>query len=404
MGKKLIICADGTWNAVEKNEHGVRVSTNVARVAAFLDHVDSNKAPQLVCYLEGVGTKEEESFTGGAFGWGLSANIEQAYRFLVGNFDQGDELFFFGFSRGAFTARSLAGLIYNCGIVRRGKPGAVEEAMALYRDRRDTTDPTSIRARVFRKQHSHETNIRFVGVWDTVGALGSPLIRHKIAKILGWDWSFHDPSLGPHIEHAAHALAIHETRGGFLPTLWIRPPEAPKTQILEQVWFSGCHSDIGGGYAESGLSDLSLEWMIEQATRCGLQFRADWRTMKLGTGQKFVPDSDRQAPFHNEFKGFWTYLDAIQGCPMGVCRRWNGAGLIGKPQAREDKPASLLHRFIAKLSGFLRKTIPGKSVCPTVDTDEKIHASVYDRFKNPSEGDWWPPDFLEKLSENKQAD
>lgn len=132
--------------------------------------------------------------------------------------------------------------------------------MALYRDRTPETDPDSVRARVFRNAHAREVAIECVGVWDTVGSLGTPLLSPGLARALGWDWHFHNANLSGIVRHAFHAMAIHEQRSKFPVTLWEQMPEHRKAgQILEQVWFCGAHGDVGGGYPETGLSDLALD-------------------------------------------------------------------------------------------------------------------------------------------------
>jgi len=135
MPKKLVVCADGTWNEVEKAQSGKHLSTNVAKLAAALLPTDIHGVPQLLCYLEGVGTHRGERLKGGMFGFGISRNIGRAYEFLVRSYEPEDEIWIFGFSRGAFTARSLAGMIRDCGLLKLAHIDRIGDAMALYRDR-----------------------------------------------------------------------------------------------------------------------------------------------------------------------------------------------------------------------------------------------------------------------------
>jgi hypothetical protein len=216
---------------------------------------------------------------GGAFGAGLSRNVLDAYRFLVHTYEPGDRLYLFGFSRGAFTARSLAGLIRNCGIPRPEHADRIGEAWALYRSR--ASRPTSVAATLFRRAYSYETEIRFIGVWDTVGALGIPALPGPrpfrwLVNRFNRRWSFHDTELSSWVNGAFHALAIDEQRSAFAPTLWHQQPGAfAKGQELKQVWFAGVHTDVGGGYPDSGLSDITLHWMVDHARAYGLEFEAD---------------------------------------------------------------------------------------------------------------------------------
>ncbi|MGC3988370.1 MAG: DUF2235 domain-containing protein [Chthoniobacteraceae bacterium] len=327
--KKLIICADGTWNKVEEFDGGQRVSTNVCKLAAALDSHDANGNRQVVCYMQGVGTHRGEWLRGGAFGFGISRYIREGYQFLVENYEPGDQIWLFGFSRGAYTARSIAGLIRNCGILRHEHADKVKKAMSLYHDRSnksnqaDPTHPDSPASRAFRNQYSWETGIKFIGVWDTVGALGVPGIHRRLARFFHMDWQFHDTTLSSTTEYAYHALSIHEHRTEFLPTLWNQSKNAPPTQKLEQVWFSGAHSDIGGGYAECTYSNIAFEWMIEKAKLSngdGLKFQEaflkDWRWFPAKANAKI----------HDSFKLIYKILDAIQGKPGGTYRKFGAYG------------------------------------------------------------------------------
>jgi len=196
-----------------------------------------------------------------------------AYRFLVDNYEEGDELYFFGFSRGAFTARSVAGLVRNSGILRRENQGRVPDAYRLYRSEEDK--PRGITSTLFRSAYSYEPDIRFVGVWDTVGALGippaGPRFLRGLTKRFNKRWAFHDTDLSTHVRAAFQALAIDEQRSAFKPTLWHKQPDAGD-QVLEQVWFAGVHCNVGGGFADTSLSDLALLWMVQKAQEHELAF------------------------------------------------------------------------------------------------------------------------------------
>jgi uncharacterized protein (DUF2235 family) len=270
MTKRLVICCDGTWNTPDEVDQGQPVATNVTRLAVGVAAIDPAGIEQRTFYGKGVGTGPFEHLLGGGLGVGLSQRIKDAYTFVVDNYEPDDELFLFGFSRGAYTARSLAGFIRNAGILKRSHLGRLEAAYELYRSRSQATRPRSTEALLFRKTHSMESRIKFIGVWDTVGALGIPSLPTPAA--LRSRWVFHDVTLSTWVDNAFHALALDERRKPFEPTLWDQADDAPATQVLEQVWFSGVHSNVGGGYRDSGLSDIALLWLMRKAGGCGLAF------------------------------------------------------------------------------------------------------------------------------------
>ncbi len=270
MNRRLIVFCDGTWNRADRP-----AVTNVCKLREAVDESESAPVRQLVHYEPGVGTRAWERVRGGAFGVGLSRNVRHCYEFLVDHYEPGDELFFFGFSRGAFTARSLAGLVRNSGILRREHRDQVGDAYRLYRSRKPEDAPSERAAQAFRSRFSHpDAEIAFLGVWDTVGALGIPIDGFR-PPLLSRRWTFHDTTLSRFVLNAYHAISIDERRRPFKPTLWVEKPDGtppPKDQIVEQVWFSGVHSDVGGGYPDSSLADLALLWMVGNAKACGLAF------------------------------------------------------------------------------------------------------------------------------------
>ena len=268
--KRLIVCCDGTWSRPEQNWFGASSPTNVVRLAARIAKHDE-ACPQIVWYDQGLGTGNfVDAISGGLLGSGLDDNIIEAYRFLVANYVPGDELFLFGFSRGAYTVRSLAGMIRKCGIVRRDRLRSYAPALALYRDAQhpdERNGPKKFRAE-FSIAGSEPIPIKFIGVWDTVGALGIPL--SPLSSLTQKRYEFHDTELSGTVEYAYQALAVDERRKPFSPTLWKSVPK--KGQTLEQVWFSGTHSDVGGGVASRGLPDIALHWMMNKARGAGLAF------------------------------------------------------------------------------------------------------------------------------------
>lgn len=266
--KRLVVCCDGTWNKADQETNGRPCPTNVVKLAYRVAKRDGG-TPQIIFYDQGVGTGNVlDRWSGGALGDGLDDNIFDAYRFLIANYEDGDELYLFGFSRGAFTVRSVAGMIRKCGILKRTSVDKYVAAMRAYRDA--NLHPDHPAAKEFRANHSCggelAVPIRFIGVWDTVGALGIPL--RGLRFLTRRKAVFHDTELSGTVETACHALAIDEHRAPFEPTLWLEKPKP--NQTVEQVWFPGVHSDVGGGYAETDLSDLTLQWMLDKASGAGL--------------------------------------------------------------------------------------------------------------------------------------
>jgi uncharacterized protein (DUF2235 family) len=274
--KRLVICCDGTWNTPDQADgNGRPCPTNVTKLAQAVADRDRAGIEQRLFYHVGIGVRPGERLRGGAFGFGLSRDVKAAYRWIVENYDPGDELFLFGFSRGAYTARSTAGLVRNVGVLQRENAGRIDDAYRLYRDR--ASKPHDVEAELFRRSYSHETatfqtRIRFIGVWDTVGALGIPWSGVPLVDRINRRWSFHDTQLSRIVDGAFQALAIDEQRKPFEPAVWTPNPEA-EGQRVEQVWFPGVHCDIGGGYADSALADLPLVWIAERAVEYGLTLR-----------------------------------------------------------------------------------------------------------------------------------
>lgn len=276
--KRIITCSDGTWNRPGTTDRGVEVKTNVEKMYNCICSEDKKGIAQVKVYDQGVGTGYtfRDKIFGGLTGAGIDKNIKDVYTFIVLNYEPKDELYLMGFSRGAYTARSLGGLIRNCGILKPENLHLLDKAYEFYRDHNQYTTPDSDMMRSFRKKYclEEETGIKFIGVWDTVGSLGIPL---KLWTAMNKGrYQFHDVTLSSHVDHAYHALAIDDKRALFAPTLWEKSNTVMKAsshkQKMEQRWFCGVHSNIGGGYADCGLSDIALKWMIEKAQDTGLCF------------------------------------------------------------------------------------------------------------------------------------
>ena len=269
--KRIVLCADGTWNEAERKDEtsGRPHPTNVLKVARAVLPRSAAGVDQVVLYHYGVGTGGKwDELTGGAFGEGLERNVRALYRFLVYNWEPGDELYFFGFSRGAFTVRTLAGFMNTVGLLQKDDEYYTADLYALYE--KSTKGDSDEWMHAFRNIRNHRKcpPIRFIGVWDTVGSLGAP---GALGQLFNQDkYKYHDIGLHPAIENAFHALAIDERRKPFQPSLWERPEGW--TGTLEQVWFPGVHSNVGGSLRPDGLANEALHWLVEKAEALGLDF------------------------------------------------------------------------------------------------------------------------------------
>ncbi len=261
MKKRIVVRADGTWNRPEEDLEK-DFPTNILKLARAIKPIGSDGIPQQVFYDWGVGSYYSK-VTGGITGKGLHKNIMDNYRYIVQNYKPNDEIYLFGFSRGAYTIRSLCGMINNCGILKRPDAARIQEAFDLYKKRGSVNAPDGKNSIAFRKTYSHASRkIKFVGVWDTVGAMGIPI---SFLGLFDDKDEFYDTKLGRNVEIARHALAIDEHREDFLPTIW----EKRQNMDLIQVWFSGAHSNIGGSYKPdqdgSLASDTPLSWIMREA-------------------------------------------------------------------------------------------------------------------------------------------
>jgi uncharacterized protein (DUF2235 family) len=272
---KIALFLDGTWSDQDSG-------TNIAQIHARTKNLHDKQVSE---YGTGVGTSIGERYRGGAFAHGLDKKIIEGYEIIVEKYNQDDEIFLFGYSRGAFTARSLAGMIAKCGIIRhatlsrdrvfaryRNKeaPGLLELRSGEQRPRRGKDGEEDERV----EQESTLARIRFIGVFDTVGSLGIP---GTIGRLFSGRYAFHDTRLSGLVDHARHAIALDERRASFEPTLWTSVPipvPGPEPSTVEQRWFIGSHGNIGGGRpppgGENRLSTITREWMIGEAVAKGL--------------------------------------------------------------------------------------------------------------------------------------
>jgi uncharacterized protein (DUF2235 family) len=391
MAKRLVVCCDGTWNTP-------RTETNIFRTYRFLrerlgtptevTHKDgvrtcggraADGSEVVLFYDAGVGTDWFSRLLGGGVGVGLSENVCEAYHFLGHNFVPGSEIYVFGFSRGAYTARSLCGFIKAAGLL--DKPSA-QDVWRTYMNRYVTPvhasaavvarpsgwDLDKIRGWLVAKAGdavgrlgadvatlpTHgDVKIKFIGVYDTVGALGVPI--PAAARVNEPIVGFHNTTLGDTVENAVQALAVDEKRGPYVPAVWTQAANAVALagQSVLQVWFPGVHSDIGGGYHDKGIGDITWDFMMRQAAGTGLVIDRDRPT----------PDVTLAAlpAQHESFDKTWQDLSAkLKLIPQGV--RTIGPTMIGP--AREEltvAPKVMLHPCLVNRFGQRCTTIDEKA-------------------------------------------
>ena len=297
MSKNIILCYDGTGNEYGPN------NTNVVGVFEAILRDEG----QVAFYDPGVGTfnflgrtvgKKVGIWMGKAFGYGLQQNIEDGYAYLMDHFEPEDRLFLFGFSRGAFTARALAGMLYRFGVLQKGSTNLIPYVSKNYLSGNfDASEG-------FKEAFCHDCQPHFIGVWDTVGSLGHLYGRR-----------FFDTRLNPHIRYGYQAVSIDEARKKFAVSLWDER-RASEGQIIEQVWFAGVHSDVGGWYEERHLSDIAFAWLMDRAADCGLRLRPGWQR---------VLEQDAAGVLHASRVGWW--------------RLW-------RPVEREIPEGSRIHRSV----------------------------------------------------------
>lgn len=340
VGRNLVVMLDGTGNELGRN------LSNVLKLFRIAEKGER----QLCFYNPGVGTiarvspwhRAKQKFAeiiGLALGYGLDDNVLSAYRFLVENWREGDQIYLFGFSRGAWTARILGGLLHLIGLVRPEQLNMCESALGAYK-RAASNDDLPLAWHFARVIGARRPGIRFIGVWDTVGSVIVPRAdRFYIPSLETLPYTQTNPS----VQTFRHALAIDERRRMFRVSRWTQPqpyvanPFKPKDTVpqdVEQRWFVGVHSDIGGGYpeTESALSKLPLIWMVEEAAKAGLRInRPNLRHLAYGesssVGEHEYVAPSPTGPMHRSLKGFWWALEFI---PKSVkYREWARRSLLG---------------------------------------------------------------------------
>jgi uncharacterized protein (DUF2235 family) len=287
MAKNIVIFSDGTGQ-----KGGVGSNTNVYKL---FNMIEDRTKRQIAFYDPGLGT-DWRLISGKIFGSGFSKNISDCYRFLFENYEAGDKVYLFGFSRGAATVRSLSSFIHLFGILPKSRPELIKQAYSIYRKK----NPEK-RAEDFKKRHHSMTcKVEFLGVWDTVAALGLPI------KTLGFildkfiPHKFHSFKLSDGVKYARHALSINDERKTFHPLIWDQIEGEFAKERMKQVWFAGVHTDIGGGYKRDELSKISLKWMIQEALEKGLIIYDKSKRYKILMASK----SDSNGFMHNEQTGY----------------------------------------------------------------------------------------------------
>ncbi len=344
--KRLVVCFDGTWNSADS---AGGAETNVARIArAVRANSGEDKVPQLCLYLRGIGTSGSDAarLFAGATGDGIADTIRSAYRFIAQNYESADpktdrpadDIFLFGFSRGAFAARSLAGWLGATGLLKRQSMGELGRAWDFYR-RKGVRNPDAFLAEPGNEatRLHRDLQVTFLGVWDTVGSLGVPAAG-MLTELTAGLFEFHDTEPSRIIRHGAHALAIDEHRDAFVPTLWTG--KAPEGCVIEQVWFAGAHADVGGGYGLRTLADIPLRWMARRAEACGLQL--DWDMLPS--------DTYPLAPMHNS--RWLLELD-----PRETVRRVCGRNVRVRPYERLAAPFDRLGNPLEPIGEYLHESV-----------------------------------------------
>ena len=361
--KRIAIFCDGTWNRAD-----AETPTNVVLLAQAMKLTAADGTKQVPFYIQGVGTgrgvtkwtRFKDMVLGGGLGWGLLANIEEAFRNLVFAYEPGDEVYIFGFSRGAYTARSLTGLIRSSGIPDRANVRRIPEAIARYRVHDDeTTHPNSDESHEFRRELSpqvatsgaeldwrecrglhqgHLLRISYLGVWDSVGALGIPNHLSIAPWVNRGKYKFHDAKLSSMVASARHAVALDEKRKSFEPTQWDNVDDlnlahgGGSATPYEEKWFAGDHGSVGGGGDVTALSSIALEWIAEGAINAGLEF--DRALLNEHVGRQ-----DLYGPLMNSSQPPTGFVNRLT--------RWNPAYRDG-PKRIEDLHPSVLQRWHAE--------------------------------------------------------
>ncbi|KAL5041616.1 hypothetical protein BDW71DRAFT_211952 [Aspergillus fruticulosus] len=378
--KRIILCADGTWEASDQGDKSH--PSNVAKIARAIATTGREKDPktgnnielkQVVFYQSGLGSGDLplQRFVAGSFGWGLEDDVCQIYEFISNNYDSGDELFFFGFSRGAYTVRSVAGLVSDVGVLSADQMSSFPGLWEAYRKNtggKAFTDTDWYKDPKNRgKLRKEDVTIKVVGVWDTVGALGIPEWRLvQWAETVGFSvnkkYRFHNTRLSNNIEYAFQALALDERRFAFPPALWFKRDGGGPRKALSQCWFPGVHGNIGGS-CEEPIGANTFAWMAI----------GDKLTFEKSVIDKFVAD----------YKELCGKTEVPWGC-WSIDNRWEPLKLLGE---KHRTPGEYKDRAVDEKNPS----------APASDTQETFHSMV--RWRKDQLDKWRPgslADFIER--------
>lgn len=332
---RIAIFCDGTWNSPH-----IKEPTSVHKMQRAL--ISDPAKGQVAAYFPGIGTDQRfdgavkkffNKWGGGVFGWGLDAKVKEAYQFVAQAYQPGDEIYLFGFSRGAFTARSVAGMIRKCGIIEDTSPAGINKAFELYRKKGKRNHPdsahirqarrdmsprfaTSVSDMTWRNDTSRLVAIAYVGVWDTVGARGvPPSLLGPVASVWNRQYKFHDMALSSLVQSARHALALDERRVFYKPAKWdnldgpdgLNDGDNGPLRAYQQLWFVGNHRIVGGSGEAQPLSMIPLDWVIQGAGR-----------LTLKPGVKFPPSDPDPLIDAPEIKPKWSILKKWRQGPVNT--------------------------------------------------------------------------------------
>lgn len=294
MPKNILVFSDGTGQ-----KGGEGYNTNVYKLFNMVEDRTQN---QIAYYDPGLGT-DWRKITGNILGRGFKKNLLDCYRFIFQNFEADDKIFLFGFSRGAATVRSLSGFIHLFGILPKCREDLIKDAFDIYEI--EDKEERELKAQAFiDKHHTMWCKVHFIGVWDTVAALG--LSSTWLGSIFNrfWPHKFHSFDLSESVKYTRHAISIDDSRKTFHPVLWNALKNDPNSERMKQVWFCGVHTDVGGGYEKEDLSNITLRWMIKEAKAKGLRLYKEAKALK----KLKESEPNVNGPMHSEVTGWKKYI------------------------------------------------------------------------------------------------
>ncbi|WP_237060834.1 DUF2235 domain-containing protein [Microbulbifer sediminum] len=343
--QRLILLFDGTWNDPEDQ-------TNVYQFSRLIRDYDGSVC-QRFFYDPGVGTSRRSRFRGGVFGFGLSENLRQGYDWLARNYTSDDEIWILGFSRGAYTARSLVGMMRKCGLLHISTPQLLKRAEQIYRTKE--YHPDSWICQQFRRRYSQDVRIHFIGVWDTVGSLGVPGTFLSEKGKFAW----HDTQLSKIVRYAYHAVALDEFREAYNVALWTHPEGDKKVhqEDVEQRWFIGAHANVGGGYGDDPLAVISLKWMRDKAYDAGLKLH-EVRCNQDAWMSNPVPS------FDNFLRGGYAFFKRLSHGGTGEFYRHFHTGARGLPAVNVTVDDSVWLRWHGSNGHYRPRTLTNARQSP----------------------------------------